>query len=99
MPRRFGQRGTPSTPAPDNPLDLTAPIALSDIGAAVRQMRLERGWTIREVDRRTGISDAYLSQLECGTRRGSQEVLESLFAAFGCEIKAVIINRKEADPA
>jgi transcriptional regulator with XRE-family HTH domain len=39
----------------------------SPLGAALREARERRGLSLREVERRTGIRNAHLSQLETGT--------------------------------
>lgn len=37
-----------------------------DLGTLLRETRLARGWSLREVERRTGIDNAHLSQIETG---------------------------------
>ena len=51
----------------------------------LRTQRIAAGLTLREVERRTAISNAYLSQLENGhTINPSPRLLEKLANAFGC---------------
>jgi HTH-type transcriptional regulator, competence development regulator len=51
----------------------------------LRTHRLAAKLTLREVERLTGVSNAYLSQLENGhTTNPSPRLLEKLAGAFGC---------------
>ncbi len=58
---------------------------LGSLAVALRTHRVAAGLTLREVERRTGISNAYLSQLENGhTTNPSPRLLEKVADAFGC---------------
>jgi transcriptional regulator with XRE-family HTH domain len=56
------------------------------VSAAIRALRAERGWTQRELCRRSDLSPAYLSELEAAQKDASADVLERLAAAFGIGI-------------
>jgi transcriptional regulator with XRE-family HTH domain len=72
-------------------------VPLSQIGALGRRLRQARGLTLRELDKRTGISQGYLSQLETGVRWPSPEMAERWFAGLGAEV-AVVVRSKDASP-
>jgi HTH-type transcriptional regulator, competence development regulator len=54
-------------------MDLTA------LGACLKEARAKRGWTLREAEEQTGVSNAFLSQLEGGKiKQPSPNVLHKL---------------------
>lgn len=49
----------------------------------LRSLRQQHGWSQAELARRAGVTDAYVAQLETGTRRNpSLEVLQRLAKAL-----------------
>ncbi len=50
---------------------------------AVRELRRELGWGLRETARRTGYSPTYLSQVERGEAPATEPLAERLAAASG----------------
>ena len=53
------------------------------LGEALRRIRLLTGKSLRDVERETGVSNAYLSQLETGsTKSPSPQILFKLSAAY-----------------
>ena len=57
---------------------------MDDLGPRLAEARRQRGWTLREAERRTGIPNAHISQLETGTiRRPELATLVPLAAAYG----------------
>ena len=60
------------------------------IGAYLRELRGTR--SLREVYRRTGISDPYLSNIEKGHRRPGPRVLQKLAAFYGVSLQD-LLNR------
>jgi transcriptional regulator with XRE-family HTH domain len=57
-----------------------------DIGAFIRQQRELAQQSIRDLAKRAGVSNPYLSQIERGLRRPSAEILQQI--ARGLEISA-----------
>lgn len=54
------------------------------VGETLRRARQYRGWSLREVERRTGRANAYLSQVERGViRRPDPAVLLQLAELYG----------------
>ena len=59
-----------------------------EIGPLLRRLRGETG--LREVGRRTGISNSYLSQIERGDRRPGPSVLKRLAALYDVDVQALL---------
>lgn len=55
----------PDTPAPSDP----------HVGQILRRARQHRGWSLRDVERRTGIPNPHLSQIERGQIRRPESAL------------------------
>jgi DNA-binding transcriptional MerR regulator/quercetin dioxygenase-like cupin family protein len=64
-----------STPAPDG--------ERTPDGARIRRLRLERGMSLREASRRSGVSVSFLSAVERGTTGASVATLQRLTRAYG----------------
>lgn len=93
MPRRYGQRREPTSTPPAEKVDLNQLFALHQLGAVARQIRLARGMTLRDLDKATGISAPYLSQLERGDRRPSTEAIDAWFAGLGYDVSLLVRRR------
>lgn len=62
----------------------------SDLGRLVYRERSRRGWTMADLAAVTGVSAAYLSEIECGSRSPSGDrILSRLAAALGLSAEAV----------
>ena len=59
-----------------------------EIGPLLRRLRGQTG--LREVGRRTGISNSYLSQIEKGDRRPGPSVLKRLATLYGVEVQDLL---------
>ena len=59
-----------------------------EIGPLLRRLRGETG--LREVGRRTGISNSYLSQIERGDRRPGPSVLKRLASLYGVDVQDLL---------
>ncbi|MEU4569027.1 helix-turn-helix domain-containing protein [Micromonospora sp. NPDC023956] len=64
-------RGIPSSPTGPTNSDASPPAdgAPESVGETLRRARQYRQWSLREVERRTGRPNAYLSQIERGVIR------------------------------
>lgn len=56
-----------------------------NFGAAVRNLRLERGWTLRELSKRSNISQSALSRVETGQNALSFDRAHALAHALGAD--------------
>jgi HTH-type transcriptional regulator, competence development regulator len=54
------------------------------LGEILRETRKKRGWTLREVEEKTGIHNAHLSQIESGAiAKPAPNILFTLASAYG----------------
>ena len=60
--------------------------ATTALGARVRSLRQERGWTLKDLGREAGLSHPFLSQLERGLARPSVGSVERIARAFGVAV-------------
>lgn len=69
---------------------------LKHLGEKIRQLRKERGLTLVEISKRTGVAQATLSRIETGTMTGTVESHEKIAEAIGvglAEIYAGVDSR------
>jgi transcriptional regulator with XRE-family HTH domain len=66
-------------------LDPTDEAAVA-LGARVRSLRRERGWTLKQLGREAGLSHPFLSQLERGLARPSVGSVERIARALGVPV-------------
>ena len=60
--------------------------ATTALGARVRSLRQERGWTLKDLGREAGLSHPFLSQLERGLARPSVGSVERIARALGVAV-------------
>jgi transcriptional regulator with XRE-family HTH domain len=63
---------------------------LEALGALLREERLAAGLSQRELSERTGVSNAYLSQLERGRHEPSLRVLASIASTLGLSLASLL---------
>jgi transcriptional regulator with XRE-family HTH domain len=62
-----------------------------ELGRYLRSVRESRGWSLRNLEQRCGLSNAYLSQLENGrVRQPSPDALQRLADALGLEFQQLM---------
>ncbi|MBW4474791.1 MAG: XRE family transcriptional regulator [Stenomitos rutilans HA7619-LM2] len=64
-------------------------LELTKLGVRLRSLRNQRDWTLEDLAKRAGVSEAYLSRLEGGDRQPSLAVLFSLAQAFGVALPSL----------
>ena len=72
------------------------------LSRALSGLRHGRGWSLRELSERSGLSVPYLSELERGLKAPSAEALESLAGAYGLSLAGLlgaIADQLEPAPA
>src|SRR5689334_70092 len=72
------------TPGEDSVFDQAA------FGAAIRRLRGERGWTLRELSERSNISQSALSRVETGQITLSFDRAHALSRALGADFTAFL---------
>ncbi|GAB2578051.1 XRE family transcriptional regulator [Streptomyces capparidis] len=71
---------------------------LAALGPRLRALRQERGITLAELARSTGISESTLSRLESGGRRPNLELLLPLARAYGVPLDDLVGAPQTGDP-
>ena len=70
---------------------MPAPRRKETLGAALRAARAESGLSLRDVERRTGIRNAHLSQIETDTiAKPEMAILWELAAAYGIDFAQLL---------
>jgi transcriptional regulator with XRE-family HTH domain len=79
----MGRDLTPPTPTGK----ITATMTARRLGAAVKRLRRERGWTQAQLGRRARLSQAHVSEIESGVRANpTARVVQKLARAFGVPV-------------
>jgi transcriptional regulator with XRE-family HTH domain len=71
---------------------------LEALGALLRARRVAAGLSLRELSRRTSISNAYLSQLERGRHDPSLRVLRAVASALDLPLGTLLVRAGVLDP-
>lgn len=66
------------------------------LGARLKAARMAKGWTQQELADKSGLTPAFLSYLENGTRSGSLESLLKLAVALGMEPELLLAGKVAA---
>jgi transcriptional regulator with XRE-family HTH domain len=82
-PRRLTQRAGPRFSEDGAVSDDPWQAQLEELGRLLRAQRAAAGLSLRDLAERTGVSNAYLSQLERGLHEPSLRVLRAVTAALG----------------
>jgi transcriptional regulator with XRE-family HTH domain len=61
------------------------------LGDTLRDLRLEKHRTLREVCATAGVALGYLSEIERGQKEASSEILESIAFALGISVPEILI--------
>src|SRR5271168_4770311 len=71
---------------------------LSSFGARLRELRLQRGWTLQELADRSGLSKAFLSRLESGGRQASIAAVLTLSRIFNVSLATLFESDLATEP-
>ncbi len=66
------------------------------LGDVLREQRMDRGMTLREVSAEARVSLGYISEIERGQKEASSELLASLCAALDVQLSQVLRDVSEA---
>ncbi len=66
------------------------------LGEVLRERRMERGMTLREVSQDARVSLGYISEIERGQKEASSELLASLCGALEAPLSAVLREVSDA---
>jgi XRE family aerobic/anaerobic benzoate catabolism transcriptional regulator len=65
------------------------------LGARIRELRRERGWSRRELGERCAVSERFLAEMEAGRGNPSVMSLEGVAHALGTTASALLVARPE----
>jgi len=71
---------------------------LCSFGARLRQLRLQRGWTLEELACRSSLSKAFLSRLESGGRQASIAAALTLSRIFNVSLASLFESELATEP-
>jgi transcriptional regulator with XRE-family HTH domain len=60
------------------------------IGSYLRDLRNQKRLTLREVEKESGASGSYLSQVEQGKRRPSADLLRKIASTYGASVRELL---------
>ncbi len=60
---------------------------MTTFGEHLKHLREKNGWSLRELERRSGISNPYLAQIEKGDRHPSAAMVQKLAQAYKVPVK------------
>lgn len=60
---------------------------MTTFGEHLKYLREQKHWSLRELERRSGVSNPYLAQIESGERHASAAVLQKLAQAYNVPAK------------
>jgi len=61
-----------------------------EIGDVLRDLRQQKGYTLRQVASRASVALGYLSEVERGQKEASSEILSSVASALGVPISQIM---------
>lgn len=71
-------------------------LAPDEIGARLREARLQAGLTQEALARRLGTTQSAVARMECGPKRMSLESIRRVASALGCDVALVIEQKATA---
>ncbi len=66
-------------------------------GALIRQIRKEKGWTLADVEGKTGLSRAYLSLIERDVRPPTLKILRRIAQAFEMDYRELLTGEEQSE--
>lgn len=71
---------------------------LAAFGSNLKEQRMGKGWTLDDLAAQSGLSKAFLSRLESGSRQASISAILTLSQVFGNSVSAMFQTRNVLDP-
>ena len=75
----------------DDSAESKAPVEPLDLGARIRELRTERGWSLDEAASRTGLSRSSLYKVEKGKMSPTFDALRKLADGFGIALQQLLV--------
>jgi transcriptional regulator with XRE-family HTH domain len=79
-------------------VDKTVNKAVSDLGGYIRAQRANAQISLRQLAKRAGVSNPYLSQVERGLRKPSAEILQQIAKALRISAEALYVQAGILEP-
>lgn len=79
-------------------VDKTVNKAVSDLGSYIRAQRGSAQISLRQLAKRAGVSNPYLSQVERGLRKPSAEILQQIAKALRISAEALYVQAGILEP-
>ncbi len=73
-------------------------VQLDSFGVRLRELRLERGWTLQQLAEQSGLSKTFLSRLESGSRQASIAAVLTLARVFGVSLASMFEGPVATEP-
>lgn len=62
------------------------------VGDVVRELRTQKGWTLRKLSAKANVSIGYLSEVERGIKEMSSEVIQSVADGLGVPLAEIVVE-------
>ena len=73
-------------------------LQLDSFGVRLKELRLQRGWTLQELADHSGLSKTFVSRLESGDRQASISAVLTLARIFGVSLASMFESQIAAEP-
>jgi transcriptional regulator with XRE-family HTH domain len=73
-------------------------LQLDSFGVRLKELRLQRGWTLQELADQSGLSKTFVSRLETGGRQASIAAVLTLARVFGVSLASMFETQLETEP-
>jgi transcriptional regulator with XRE-family HTH domain len=73
-------------------------LQLESFGVRLKELRLQRGWTLQELAEQSGLSKTFVSRLESGSRQASIAAVLTLARIFGVSLASMFESQIATEP-
>lgn len=73
-------------------------VQLDSFGVRLRELRLQRGWTLQQLAEQSGLSKTFISRLESGSRQASIAAVLTLARVFGVSLASMFESQVATEP-
>jgi transcriptional regulator with XRE-family HTH domain len=73
-------------------------LQLDSFGVRLKELRLQRGWTLQDLAGQSGLSKTFISRLESGSRQASIAAVLTLARVFGISLASMFESEVATEP-
>jgi transcriptional regulator with XRE-family HTH domain len=73
-------------------------VQLDSFGVRLKELRLQRGWTLQQLAEQSGLSKTFISRLESGDRQASISAVLTLARVFGVSLASMFESQIAEEP-